>query len=71
MKLQHFLWRKSQFNEVKTENQCYQIINKGVLNFCFTNETTLKSITDNDNILVSIGSVPTKCIIKSVMCKHI
>jgi hypothetical protein len=58
IKLQHFVWKKSQFNEVKTENQCFWITNKGVLNFCFTNETTLKSITDNDNIFVNIGSVP-------------
>ncbi len=66
MKLQHFVWKKTQFNEVRTENQCYQITNKGVLNFCFTNETTLKSITDNDNIFVCIGSVPTNSIIQSV-----
>jgi hypothetical protein len=25
MKLQHFVWKKTQFNEVKTENQCYQM----------------------------------------------
>jgi hypothetical protein len=68
MKLKHFAWKKTQFNEVKVENQ---IINKGVLNFCFTNETTLKAIADNDNIVVNIGSVPTNSIIQSVIRQNL
>ena len=71
MKLKHFAWKKTQFNEVKFENHCYQIINKGVLNFCFTNETTLKAIADNDNIVVNIGSVPTNSIIQSVIRQNL
>jgi hypothetical protein len=71
MKLKHFAWKKTQFNEVKVENHCYQIINKGVLNFCFTNETTLKAIADNDNIVVNIGSVPTNSIIQSVIRQNL
>jgi len=71
MKLKHFAWKKTQFNEVKVENHCYQIINKGVLNFCFTNETTLKAIADNDNIVINIGSVPTNSIIQSVIRQNL
>jgi len=62
MKLKHFAWKKTQFNEVKVENHCYQIINKGVLNFCFTNETTLKAIALYISLFRTLHKKPGSCL---------